>query len=136
MKDMNYYNTFIAVAEDCPVQASEIPATKGGTKTVPVLQYEMIANHPYKYTQEDVLFEVFALRNQIEEAQKQAEREKFFSKGQPCLRTSSLGKRYGWGIHHDAQGKVALYAVESEQYQKFMNDTSITHVKAMRSSRA
>lgn len=124
------------VAEDSTVTAAEIPRAKGDSKTVPVIQYELIANHPYRYTQEDVLFEVYAIRNEIPEAQRQASRELFFSKGQPCLRTSSLGKRYGWGIHHDAEGRVALYPVESEEYQTFLNDQSIKKVKAMRSSRA
>jgi hypothetical protein len=136
MKDNNYYQTFIEIAEDCPVTVAEVPQSKGGTKSIPVLQYEMIANHPYLYTQEDVLFEVHAIRNEIPEDRKQAEREKFFSKGQPCLRTSSLGKRYGWGIHHNAEGKLALYAVESEDYRRLQNDKTIKHVKAMRSSRS
>ncbi|ARU60790.1 hypothetical protein CBW65_06560 [Tumebacillus avium] len=136
MKDMNYYSTFIEVSEDCPVRVAQIPEAKAGSKTIPVLQYEMIANHPYKYTQEDVVFEVFALRNEIPAEERQAAREKFFSKGQPCLRTSSLCKRYGWGMHHDPEGKVALYAVESDEYRKFVNDDTIKNVKAMRSSRA
>lgn len=135
MKDHNYYGTFIEVAEDCAVPAAEIPKAKGEAKTVPVLQYEMIANHPYRYTQEDVLFEVHAIRSEIPEAQRQASRETFFSKGQPCLRASSLGKRYGWGIHHDAAGKMALYAVESPEYQAFLADETVKKVKAMRSKR-
>ncbi|MGI2297765.1 DUF6157 family protein [Paenibacillus sp. GXUN7292] len=135
MKDMNYYNTFIEVSEDCPAQTAEIPKSKNENKTIPVLQYEMIAGAPYQYTQEDILFEVFAQRNHIPEEQRQQEWEKFFSKGQPCLRTSSLGKRYGWGMHHNEQGKVALFAVESEEYKALKNDKSIKQVKAMRSSR-
>ena len=135
MKDMNHYSTFVEVADDCPAFVAEIPRSRDGAKSIPVLQYEMIAKHPYTYSQEDVLFEVFAQRHNISEEQKQKEREKFFSKGQPCLRTSSLGKRYGWGIHHDTQGKIALYAVESEEYQSLANDKRIEHVKAMRSSR-
>lgn len=136
MKDMNYYDTFIQVAEDCPVSEAIVPKAKGESKTIPVIQYEMISNHPYKYTQEDVLFEVFAARNHISENDRVSAREMFFSKGQPCLRTSSLGKRYGWGIHHNAQGKVAIYAVESDDYIKLMNDKGIAQVKAMRSKRA
>lgn len=136
MKDMNYYDTFIQVAEDCPVSEAIVPKAKGESKTTPVIQYEMISNHPYKYTQEDVLFEVFAARNHISENDRVSAREMFFSKGQPCLRTSSLGKRYGWGIHHNAQGKVAIYAVESDDYIKIMNDKGVTQCKAMRSKRA
>jgi hypothetical protein len=136
MKDMNEYDTFIQIAEDCPVSEAVIPQAKGESKTIPVIQYELLSNHPYRYTQEDVLFEVFAERNQIPETERAAAREKFFSKGQPCLRTSSLGKRYGWGIHHDAEGKVAIYAVESDEYLKLMNDQSITQCNAMRSKKA
>lgn len=136
MKDMNYYNTFIEVAADCPVSVAEIPVPKGSAKTAPVLQYEMIANHPYEYTQEDVLFESLAVRKGIPEEDKPVERQTFFSKDQPCLRTSALGKRYGWGIHHDEDGKVALYAIESDDYATFVRDPGIKHLKAMRSSRA
>jgi hypothetical protein len=62
---MNYVDTFIEVADDCPVQAAHVPALKGGKKTIPVLQYELIAMHPYQYTQEEVLFETYAEHNQI-----------------------------------------------------------------------
>lgn len=135
MKDNNYYSVFIEVAEDCPVKNAEIPKAKGGAKTIPVLQYEMLVDKPYQYTQEDVLFEVFAERNSVPNEERQMAREKFFSKGQPCLRTSQLGKRYGWGMHHDADGKVALYAMESEEYQTLAKDDCIKHVRAMRSKR-
>lgn len=135
MKDNNYYGTFIEVSEDCPVTQAEIPKAKGDAKTVPVIQYEMIAGHPYRYTQEDVLFETYAIRNDIAEEQRDAARKAVFSKGQPCLRTSSLGKRYGWGIHHDAEGRMALFAIESDAYKAFAEDEGIKRVKAMRASR-
>jgi uncharacterized protein DUF6157 len=133
---MNYVDTFIEIADYCPAQTVSVPASKGGKKTIPVLQYEMIANHPYKYTQEDVLFETYAEYNEIPLANWPMERHKFFSKGQPCLRSSSLGKRYGWGIHSDTNGKVTLYAMESEYYQRFAGDPTLKHLKAMRSKRA
>src|SRR5215469_8770192 len=93
---MNYFDTFIEVADDCPAQIASVPESKGGEKTIPVLQYEMIAYHPYQYTQEDVLFETYAENKRIPLANRSMERQRFFSKGQPCLRSSSLGKRYGW----------------------------------------
>ena len=135
IKSTNYFNTFIEIADDCPVQQAEIPAQKGDAKTVPQMQFEMIAHNPYKYTQDDVLFEVFAERNGIKNNNK-SERELFFSKGQPCLRASSLGKRYGWGVHCDEKGKVAIYAVESKEYKNLKNDKKLVHLKAMRSARS
>jgi len=133
---MNYFDTFIEVADDCPAQIASVPESKGGEKTIPVLQYEMIAYHPYQYTQEDVLFETYAENKRIPLANRSMERQRFFSKGQPCLRSSSLGKRYGWGIHSDSNGKVALFAVETEDYQRLVGDTTLKHLKAMRSKRA
>ncbi|MBF0292409.1 MAG: hypothetical protein HQK86_09665 [Nitrospinae bacterium] len=135
MKDNNYYPTFIEVAADCPVKSSEVPKQRGEEKTIPVLQYEMIANNPYKYTQEDVLFEVFATRNNIPKENRADERKKYFSKGQPCLRCSALGKRYGWGIHFNEKGMAAIYGVETAAYRNYAKDKKLKHVKAMSSKR-
>lgn len=132
---MNYINTFIEIAQDCPARTASAPEMKTGKRTMPALQFEMLANHPYKYTQEDVLFETYAEYNEIPKPKWPAERTKFFSKGQPCLRCSSLGKRYGWGIHADAKGRLALYAIESGDYKRLAGDPSLKHVKAMRSKR-
>lgn len=59
---MNYYETFIQVAPDCPVQAAVIPRAKGQNKSVPVLEYELLSAQPYFYTQEEVLFAVHVQR--------------------------------------------------------------------------
>ena len=135
MGTTNYYDTFIAVAEDCPVASAEVPQPKGEARTVAIAQYEMIAEHPYRFTSDDVIFEVFADRQGIDPADRPAERERFFAKGQPCLRSSPLGKRYGWGTHHDAEGKVAVVAVGSEEYRRFASDERMTQTRAMRSKR-
>ncbi|WP_262888194.1 DUF6157 family protein [Chryseobacterium gallinarum] len=52
-----------------------------------------------------------------------------------CLRSSPLAKRYGFGFHHNSEGKVALFPVESKEYQQFLNDNSVKKTKAMRSKR-
>lgn len=131
----NYFNTLIAVAEDCPAAVGETPPA-GAKRTVASLQHELIANHPYTYTSDDVLFEVHVLRHAIPDDARTAEREAFFVKEQPCLRSSPLGKRYGWGIHHDQDGRVALVSVGSREYDALAGDTSLKHIKAMRSRRA
>lgn len=50
------------------------------------------------------------------------------------MRSSPLAKRYGFGIHSDAKGKIALYAMESKEYATFASD-NLKHLKAMRSKR-
>jgi len=130
----NYTNTFIEVAEDCPSESGEIPP-EGKQKSVANLQYEILVNHPYKYTSDDVIFTVFAIKKDLPEETWEEERIRFFAKGQPCFRASPLTKRYGWGIYSDQHGKIALYARESPEYEEFINNASVAKVKAMRSKR-
>ena len=132
MHTTNYLNTFIEVADDCPTQSAEIPPQKKEDKTVATMQFDMIMAHPYRYTSDDVIFHVFATKNNRMD-NLERERELFFSKGQPCFRSSPLTKRYGWGLHNNAEGKIAIYHVESDEYQQFVKDENLKKVKAMRS---
>lgn len=131
----NYTNAFIEVADDCPAATGEIPPVKGDVKTVANIQFDMLIKNPYKYTSDDVLFHVFAERNELTKSELKEAREKFFSKGQPCFRTSPLTKRYGWGVHNDMDGKIALFPRESREYEKFSKDKKLQVVKAMKTSR-
>lgn len=135
MKTTNYFNTFIEVAEDCPINKAERPPEKAGEKTVANLQFEMIKNNPYQNTSDDVIFSVYAVKNSLKKEDIAKEREKFFSKGQPCFRSSPLAKRYGWGIHSNEEGKIAIYGIDSEEYNKMIQDKTLKHLKAMRSKR-
>lgn len=134
MNTTNYFNTFIEVSEDCPVNTAQIPPVKA-SRTVADIQFDLIFNHPYQYTSDDVMFKVFAEKNNIPEKEVDSQRAAFFSKGQPCFRSSPLTKRYGWGVNNDAQGKIAIYAVESPEYGRLRNDTKLQHVKGMRSKK-
>ena len=136
MGSTNYYDTFIAIAPDCPVASAEVPTARGGRPTVAQLQYELIAAHPHELTSDDVLFAVYAERQGIPESERAVERERFFARDQACLRSSPLGKRYGWGLHHDAQGRVALVPVGSEEYRRLETDPALAQTRAMRSKRA
>lgn len=131
----NYRDTFIEVADDCPATGGEVPPTKGDKQTVANLQFEMLFENPYTYTSDDILFSVFALRKEVPKNELKEQRQDFFSKGQACFRASPLTKSYGWGVHHNEEGKIAIYGMETEAYQKFITDHSVIKVKAMRSKR-
>ncbi len=131
----NYKDTFIEIADDCPATSGEVPPTKADTKTVANIQFEMVSKNPYRYTSDDILFQVFADRNDLTKSEYKEAREKFFSKGQPCFRTSPLTKRYGWGVHNDKEGKMAIFGVESAEYKKLLTDKTLKIVKAMKSSK-
>lgn len=135
MHTTNYYDTFIEIAEDCPAGVGSEPPS-AAKPTVAALHFALIAEEPYARTSDDVVFETHARRAGVVDDQKDAAREAFFAKGQPCLRSSPLGKRYGWGIHSDAEGRVAVYPVDSDDYRRLAADPALAHTRAMRSRRA
>ena len=139
----NCSDTFIRVAEDCPARSGEEPPPRAGRPTAASLQYAMIVKAPYKYTSDDVIFatsapgrELDAKASKASKAERSAARTEFFSRGQACMRASSLGKRYGWGVHADSEGRIAIYAVDSARYQALARDPELAQVRAMRSQRA
>lgn len=133
---MNYYDTLVEVADDCPATEAQVPQARGAKKTKAVIEYELLAKHPYTYTEEDIAFQVYAVVHDIPKAIWPTERKTFLRKGHPHLRVSALAKRYGWGIHNNAEGKIALIAVESPEYKQLVDDPGTTKIKAFRSSRA
>lgn len=136
MGSTNYRGTLIRVAEDCPVEVAEQPPVSERSPSVAALQYALLSEHPYELSSDDLLFEVYATRQSVPPEERAQAREAFFAKSQACLRASPLGKRYGWGTHHDTEGRVALVPLGSERYQELASDPSVTQLQAMRSKRA
>ncbi len=135
MHSTNYRNTFIVIAEDSAAECGTAPPEKVENPSIASRTWRMIAEQPYAHTSDDVIFTVWADRKGIPADERDVARAQFFAKGQPCLRASDLGKRYGWGIHHDAEGRVALHGVESHEYQALTCEDDVAVVKAMRSAR-
>lgn len=136
----NYVDTFIAVADDCAAMAGTVPPSRT-EPSVAELTHAMIAANPYRFTSDDVIFTVWADRRGLAPEERPAARAQFFAKGQPCLRSSDLGKRYGWGVHSDSEGRVAIYPVESAEYARLgagvaPSGSPATVTRAMRSGRA
>lgn len=123
----NYYDTFIVVADDCTLSKAEIPPLKE-PKTAARIEYDMLIENPYQYTSDDVLYEANGNRRGIS-------REEFFSKGQACFRASALIKRYGWGLHCNKEGKIAIYAMDSDEYKRLSSAEDIKQIKGIRSSK-
>jgi hypothetical protein len=135
-------DTFVLVAPDCPVMMAAAPAARGATPAVPVIQYELLTTRPYALTLEDLIFETHVRRKGLSRAEAKARsatiRAELFAKPQACMQASALPKRYGWGVHYDSRGRLALYAMESEEYRQFAAGevAGVKVVQAMRSKRA
>ncbi len=136
---MNYANTFIQVAPDTKAKEAAVPVARAGNKSIAVLEYELISGNPYAYTQEEVQFAVYVQRQGIPARDLKTRRselwQEYFSTPRACMRCSPLAKTYGWGLHFDTEGKVALVAVESADYERFASGRSVEQTRAMRSKR-
>ncbi|MED0967020.1 DUF6157 family protein [Bacillus paramycoides] len=132
---MSYKNTLITISEDSKATFAIVPVTRNGKPTIASIEYDLIKNNPYKFTQEDVQFKTYLIKNQIEEENTDELRKQFFSKSIACFRASPLVKNYGWGIHYNDQGKIAIYDVKSEIYNQLLNQDKITKLKGMRLKR-
>lgn len=139
MPGVNYTNTFIVVALDCPVDRGTVPQARAGKPTIATVQFALLDGHPYELTSEDVLFESSSARRALDEdaaALDVAElRAEFFARPQACMRASPLPKKFGWGIHCDERGRLALCGMETDDYVRLAGDGSLAQIKAMRSSR-
>ncbi|HEX6309523.1 MAG TPA: DUF6157 family protein [Longimicrobiales bacterium] len=120
MDSTNYYDTFIAVAHDSTTTRGTVPPDRA-KPSVALCTWHMIHDHPYRYTSDDVIFTVHADRHGVSPEDRPRARVEYFSRPRPCLRTSDLPKKYGWGIHCDSQGRVALYGMETPEYAEFVS---------------
>ena len=139
MENVDYTSTFIAVAPDTAAVAGVPPAPRGDAPTVASATYDLIASAPYELRSSDVIFRVWAGRHGVS-TDSPDEWASFYATPRACLRSSDLGKRYGWGIHADADGRLAVYAVGSSDYDALAagaapDGSPVAVTAAMRSSR-
>lgn len=132
---------FVLVATDCPVRAGVVPPERAAGPTVAGIQYELLTARPYALTLEDLIFETHVRRARLSKAEARSRateiRAALFAKPHACMRASPLPKEYGWGVHYDGRGRLALYGVESAEYRRFASGAvpDVKLVPAMRSMR-
>ena len=88
---MNYYDTLIEIADDCPAVKGQVPQARGGTKTKAVVEYELLVKHPYTYTEEDIAFEVYAVLHDIPEGQLAERTREVLEQGPPAPSRVGVG---------------------------------------------
>lgn len=126
MKTTNYRDTLITASPDTPVSIGTIPEKP---ETVAGVQHTLLAGRPYALTSDDLLHAAHLERGGDKD------RESFFAKPQACLRASPLVKQFGWGIHHDGEGRIAMVAMEGEDYARLLADPAVKKTPGMRRSR-
>jgi len=125
MKSTNYRDTLITASPDSPVSAGTIPEKPG---TVAAVQHTLLVE-PYAMTSDDLIFAAYRERGGDKD------RGEFFAKPQACLRASPLVKQFGWGVHHDGDGRIALIGMESAEYRRLLDDPAVAKTPGMRRKR-
>lgn len=115
MEAVDYRDTFITVSPDSTAWGGQVPPADA--PSVASATFELIAEHPYRWRASDVIFTVWANLRRLPKIARKQLRAEFFARPQACLRSSELARRYGWGIHADHDGRVAIYAVGTPQYE-------------------
>nr|WP_277613962.1 DUF6157 family protein [Neobacillus muris] len=123
------------MSDDSNVTSARIPLAKNGKPTIASIEYELIKHHPYPYTQEEVQFKTYLIKNQIDSENTGELWEPYFSKPKACFRASPLVKNSGWGIHYNEHGKIAIYEVNSDTYEQLLHQENTAKLKGMRSKR-
>lgn len=135
-------NTFVTIAPDSTANESAVPTARGEQVPIHLFHYQLLTKQPYKLTIQDLIFATHVRKLELPAAEvKQRKQElwdELFSKSHACLRASALPKKFGWGVHHDAKGRIALVPMESEEYKRFANGQvpGVKVVAAMRAKKA
>ena len=136
---MDPANQFIAIAPDCPLREAVIPLNRNAKKTIATIEYELLNGKPYVYSLQELKFATYVQQKQISAMDLKTQRkqllEEFLAKPYACMRASPLTKKYGWGAHYDENGKIAIYAVGSNEYCRLVADKTVNKFFAMRSKR-
>jgi len=133
-------NTFVRVAQDCPTERGLVPVSKGPGKTLHELQFDLLTEHPYTYDLDELIVETHIRHklasDAVDEAKRAAVRAELLAKSHPCMRASMLPKKFGWGVHYDENGRIAIYPMESEQYAQLSERPDLKQEYAMRNKKA
>lgn len=121
---MSSLEELILVAGDCPVSKSHVPSLGRTTKTIARISYEVLIDSPFIFTEREFYHEVHVVRRNRHDLKIEAYN----------IKRSPLVKKYGWGIHRNHRGKLALIPMESDEYQRLQE--SIVVKKAYRTNKA
>lgn len=98
------------------------------------LEYALLIGDPYHYTGNDLILNVHRRHKNVADAELGVFRSFLFAKSQPCMRLSMLTKRWGWGVHYDELGRIAIYGAETQEYHDLSMRSGL-RVMAARPSR-
>jgi len=115
-------NVLVKVAEDRPVQKGTVP---GRSDVISHIGYDELSKNPYVYTQLEFYHQVHHIRRNKPDLKIESYN----------IKRNSLCKKYGWGIHINELGKLAIFGCETEDYKKLLNNILVRKVNSFKKHR-
>jgi Family of unknown function (DUF6157)/T5orf172 domain len=113
----------IEVAEDYPNKYAQEPPN-GTSKTISRIEYELLIANPYKFTERELFYKVHVVHRNRPDLKIDSYN----------IKRSLLVQSFGWGLHRNNEGKLALVAIESDRYKELQE--SIKRTKSYRKNKA
>jgi hypothetical protein len=101
-----------------PRRSGVVPAPRPSGPTITSATYELVG--PYRLRSSEVIFVVGAARQRIPVEERDAAWVEFFAEPRACLQPGDLGKRFGWGVHADENGRIALHGLGTPEYESLV----------------
>lgn len=118
----DFRNALIQVAEDCHAEKGIAPEPKS---KIAYIGYDELSKNPYKYSKLEFYKQVHHVRRGKLELKIETYN----------IRRNDLCKKYGWGIHINESGKLALVGCETEKYRELLNNSLVEKVNAFKKHR-
>jgi hypothetical protein len=103
----------IQVAADSVIDRAVVPGPKN---RIARITYEVLIENPYRYTEEELRYEVHVVRRNRTDLKLESYN----------IKRSPLVQKLGWGIHRNKEGKLALIPVESDRYRELQGSIKTT----------
>jgi hypothetical protein len=116
---MNRRNALILVAEDCTAIKGTVPQPKD---KIAYIGYDELSKNPYKYTE----LEFYRQVHHIRRGKPELKIESY------DIRRNALCKKYGWGIHINESGALALVGCKTNKYKELLKNVMIDKINAFR----
>ncbi|WP_440890175.1 DUF6157 family protein [Vibrio sp. WZ-1] len=104
----------ILMSQDTIATQSEMPPE---SDAITRIVYEVLTEHPYRFTEPELHREVHYERRGM----------RHLKIGSYSIKRSNLLKKYGWGIHKDSDGRLALVASDTDKYVRLSQTVKTSH---------
>ena len=108
------HENLILISEDAESRVSIIPPEGD---TIARIAYEVLISNPYQFTEAEYHHEVHITRRNRPD----------LNISSYSIKRSPLLQKFGWGVHRDVNGRLALVPAESEEYQNFSNSIATSN---------